>query len=492
MKNLKKLASVALALVMTMALMVPAFAAPETVPTEGSITIQHAVNGETYKIVKLFNAKVSTNATATTGMTYTMPGDNPSAIPSTLTAYFEWDSALQTIKMKDGATELSPAAQTALKTWAEGVAAGYPENSPNVQVAGAGGSVTFSDVDLGYYVVLSSVNDGAAIAVTNTNPDATVYEKNAETPQFTDGGKKVVDAQGNRTDVTYAVGSVLNFKVDYSTVNWNGSGETAEQITKYTVNDNLANGALTLQGEITVEIFEGTNTTPTSTQTFTGFPFDVNWVNGTNSLYANGAKLVVSYSAKVNRIVANGVENIITITPDKGTPSTDNEKVYTATVNISKVDANTDAPLNDAEFALYRKNANGEREYLIVDNTSNEVSWSAAATTAPANAYKVTTSGNGTASIAGLASGIYYLEETVAPQGYNRIDNNATGVEETMKIEVGKMLDADLSVPMTVENTTGTVLPSTGGMGTTIFYVVGGVLLVGSAILFVTKKRMGE
>lgn len=99
---------------------------------------------------------------------------------------------------------------------------------------------------------------------------------------------------------------------------------------------------------------------------------------------------------------------------------------------------------------------------------------------------------NGEASFEGLANGTYYLVETKAPAGYNQLT-------EAQKVEVHDgehnapvTSETQLTVTAKVENQAGTLLPSTGGMGTTIFYVLGAVLVVGAGVLLVTKKRMSQ
>ena len=100
------------------------------------------------------------------------------------------------------------------------------------------------------------------------------------------------------------------------------------------------------------------------------------------------------------------------------------------------------------------------------------------------DATSKTTDDNGAASFDGLANGTYYLEETAAPAGYNLL-------EKPEKVEVkGGDTEAKLSVTAKVANNTGALLPSTGGMGTTLFYVLGSMMVLAAVVLLVTKKRM--
>ena len=102
---------------------------------------------------------------------------------------------------------------------------------------------------------------------------------------------------------------------------------------------------------------------------------------------------------------------------------------------------------------------------------------------------EVTTDTNGAATFAGLEDGTYYLRETVAPSGYNLLDSD---VECVVNHDTDVTTNKPVGVSLTkqIQNTSGTILPSTGGIGTTIFYIAGGVLLIGAAILLITRKRM--
>lgn len=118
-----------------------------------------------------------------------------------------------------------------------------------------------------------------------------------------------------------------------------------------------------------------------------------------------------------------------------------------------------------------------------------------------ANAVEMKSAENGTFNIKGLDAGTYYLRETSTPTGYNTVKDmkieigavhseNATGV--TAKVELTKKLDGKDYTINNVVNKSGSQLPETGGIGTTIFYVVGVILMLGAGVLLVTKKRMSS
>ena len=99
----------------------------------------------------------------------------------------------------------------------------------------------------------------------------------------------------------------------------------------------------------------------------------------------------------------------------------------------------------------------------------------------------MTTGNTGKFKIQGLDAGRYYLTETQQPAGYNKlkdpieivIDENGDIKVDTNKVDEVKVL-----------NNTGSLLPSTGGMGTTLFYIFGAILVIGSGVVLITKKRM--
>lgn len=149
-----------------------------------------------------------------------------------------------------------------------------------------------------------------------------------------------------------------------------------------------------------------------------------------------------------------------------------------------KVDGTTNKLLDGAEFEL----ADGETKLSFVKDTAGNYR---VATTGEKGATTTITVKNGKVNIYGLAGKTYTLTETKAPDGYNKLVTS-----ETVNLADGSKTHATIvgSVykdgGVVVENHAGTVLPSTGGMGTTLFYVIGGGLMVAAVVLLVTKKRM--
>ena len=115
--------------------------------------------------------------------------------------------------------------------------------------------------------------------------------------------------------------------------------------------------------------------------------------------------------------------------------------------------------------------------------------------------YEAEVDNNGVLKIEGIGAGTYTIEETHAPVGYNKLKEPITVVVKFVGLREGSTdcmwsfnsSDASAGIyTFEVENFTGLTLPSTGGMGTTLFYVVGAILLIGAGVLIISKKRMAN
>lgn len=164
--------------------------------------------------------------------------------------------------------------------------------------------------------------------------------------------------------------------------------------------------------------------------------------------------------------------------------------VFTYEVKVNKIDGNTKEELPDAEFKM--KNSDGE--WLQVDANSKVQGWTADET----QASVLKSDANGMFSVIGLDHGTYYLVETKAPAGYNLLDEpftvtiSAVHQEDsafTASTSFGEGVEGDI-VEVTVTNNAGIVLPETGGMGTTMIYILGAVMVLGAGVLLITKRRM--
>ena len=180
---------------------------------------------------------------------------------------------------------------------------------------------------------------------------------------------------------------------------------------------------------------------------------------------------------------------------------------YSSKLIINKVDgASTTTPLQGAKFVLKAKtigSATGEShetdlttgKYYYYDSTAKDVKWveitgnpTLEQLAARTDITVVTTNEQGQANFDGLEDGTYELVEVEAPKGYNLLTSPVEVV-----IDGADATEADLS-PLTVttpvENNSGTQLPSTGGIGTTIFYLIGAILVLGAGVVLVTRRRV--
>ena len=474
MKQMKKLASLLLALVMTLALSVSALAAD----TNGSITVDNAVNGKTYTIYRIFD--LDSHNTDYSAINYKVSENWKTFFEAGAKGldYVEID-AMGYVTWKENASAADFAKEAIAFAKANNIVA-------DGNATAANGTVEFKDLPLGYYLVQSDL--GALCSLDTTMPDVTIKEKNAEPTVDKKVQENSNGTWGKTNDAN--VGDTVNFR---TTINV-GDGQPKD----YVLHDTMSDG-LTFNGTVEVTV-NGTKIT-TGYQLVNpgtdGCTFDVVFTNGT--LKPNDV-VVVTYSATVNEkaeIAGTGNPNQTHLSykdTNDVTKNTETSETHTYTweVEVFKYTKNgeEEVALKDAEFVLYR--GTGEnKEYVIV--TDGKVSgW----TTEKTQATVFKTPENGKFSIVGLDAGTYYLEETKAPAGYNMLkdpveivitaDIDATTNVGTATVSYGENSTGTVKV----ENKTGTELPSTGGIGTTIFYVLGSVLVVAAGVLLVTKKRM--
>lgn len=465
-RTFKKLFAALLAAALVLAMAVPAFAV--TNATKGSITIDGTVSGETYTIYRMFkldsyNAESNTYSytveSAWEGFFKTGAGGNYITLDGqnhpTWTAADENDS-----------TTVAAFAKAAL-AWAK---------QKGIQSAGTqegnGSSITFSNLDLGYYLVDSSL--GALCGLNTTNPDATIKEKN-EKPEIK---KEVQTSAGDWSSENNAkIGDTVEYKVEI---------KVADGAQKYTVTDTMSKGLTFNNSSLKVTANDAVTTDYTLTPTTNGFILEL--PESYVSTLTKGTTIIVTYNATLNKdAVIDGDGNANEVKLSYGNhQNTVPSKVTTKSYqfDLVKVDGTTNKLLDGAEFEL----ADGETKLSFVKDTAGNYRVAAAGEDGATTTITVK---NGKVNIYGLAGKTYTLTETKAPDGYNKLVTS-----ETVNLADGSKTHATIvgSVykdgGVVVENHAGTVLPSTGGMGTTLFYVIGGGLMVAAVVLLVTKKRM--
>lgn len=178
------------------------------------------------------------------------------------------------------------------------------------------------------------------------------------------------------------------------------------------------------------------------------------------------------------------------------TTTDDNVFVFTYQINNTKMGKNGDedpTPLAGAGFRLYK--ADGTTEIPLVYNATKGA-YIPSAADADGEEMK-SAAETGVFNIAGLDAGNYVLKETTVPKGYNKCDDTNIKISATHEINgdgtsATLTLSNDSTMSTTPINRTGSELPTTGGIGTTIFYTVGGILVLGAGILLITRRRMGN
>lgn len=501
MKRTRKLASLLLALVMVFALATTAFAQDVTVTGgRGSITISNAAKGETYTIYKLFDATVNADGSS---IAYT------GTIPASLTTYFTAD-ANGYISAAPAAKEgenMSVGLKDALKTWTATATADATATSD-------GSALTFKELAYGYYVVTTSQGD-QVISVDSTKPTVTIVDKNSSTPK---------DLSKTASSDNVSIGDTVTYTVSFKTSNYYGAGTEAKEIVSYTIEDTLPDFLTSVNVTSIIVDNDGDNNTTTDQKDVTAQFNDnkkivIEWYDEVNNqfLYNNGATVTITYTAVVtDKAVIDGTGNTNTVTvrwTTKGSdqPGSDkvetHETIFTYAIALKKVNNEGKAlPGAVFQFPFYVKSTADATDgaYIYAGTTPGE-----------GLTNQITTPASGVIVVKGVKSSSYEITEFKAPDGYNKLiapvtveavktsststhttvylDKDGNVVDASAKVtEVKVDIDTIAATALVVVNKAGTELPSTGGMGTTIFYVLGAVLVVGAGVLLVTKKRMSD
>ena len=479
---MKKILSIAMALVLMLAMAGTAMATGASSET-GSITINDAVVGQTYTIYQILDLEsynASANAYAYKATTAWNSFINSDAIKG---IYVEVDEQGY-VTWKDGAdaAAFAKAAQKYAK-----------DNSIANQgtVTATTTTVSFTGLDLGYYLVDTTL--GTLCSLDTTNPNVTMEEKN-EVP--TNVKTVEEDSTGNYGTTNDAdIGQTVNFK---STITAQAGAEN------YVFHDTMSAGltytgvtGITLNGTA-VENTNNANYTVVTEGLTDDCTFEVRFTQAfCDTLKAND-QIVISYTATLNEnavIAGEGNPNTSKVsygdssntkyTPDSQT------KTYTWDVDVFKytMDGETETALAGATFTL-SKNADGSNPIALVSKGNNV--YRVAKTGETGTVTEITTDTTGKFTIKGLDADTYYLTETAAPAGYNKLASAVTITIGDNGVVNGTTEATQGVDEVKVLNQSGAELPSTGGIGTTIFYVIGAALVIGAIVVLIAKKRAGS
>lgn len=506
MKRIKKFAAALLTAIMMMTMTVTAYAAESctlTVTTKGG----QDLNGQTINLYKLFDVTESKSG-ETTNYAYTVntaagyKDALASVLGGTITSTSKDEEFAKAVLglEKDNGTEVQNFANK-FTTYALKNSLGATATSNKITGENTT-SYTFNNLDAGYYLVY--VTGGKEIQSSLVTVDGTTNTVNlkTETPSIT----KTADKD------TVSIGQVVKYTVTGSIPDTTGYGQY-----QYIIHDELSNGLDfvndangTALGEsatavnVTVALKDGTDaSTAPTTATLDStnnkkMSLDLSaWVkaNQTNK----GKEFTVTYYAKVNANAVVTEKNKAQLEygnkPGETTTTTPSEaKTPTYPLDILKKKSRSEEKLAGAKFELYKNEADakagtnaitvsGSNGNYVVDSTSSTTVFESAASI-DGKDYNL--------HLNGLAAGEYWLKETEAPAGFNKLT-------DPVKITITKADDAEWTVKkndtkeedkiIDIENSTGSLLPSTGGAGVVVFAGVAILLVFGVAVSFIRDKR---
>lgn len=507
MKLIKKIAAIMFAFMMVVSMSCNVKANDTTATTEtgeGKITINNAIPGQTYKIYKILELE---SYDSTTGnYAYKVTPEWKNFVDGDGNAYLKRVDGTDYVNWVGDATnkgahvkEFAKNAIAYVKKANSPVITYKEKKAPDASAGKTTSTVTFDSLPLGYYLVDSSA--GSLCGLDTTAKEVTIEEKNG-VPSV---DKKVSSTETGNYDTsnTASIGDTVHFKTTIT-------AQPGAQ--NYVLHDKMIEGLTFDQNSVNVSLHKNaTNNDENLTNedysvVTTGLEskdpkctFHINFTKELCDRLAANDTITVTYSAVLNEKAEIG--NV-----DKNTnetwlkygdsKNTQHETTTTKTFEMNvfkfyedKNNSNTEKGLAGATFKLTKDSQDAVNiGFVKISNeTATDDVYRVAKRGETGTVTTITSPDSGKFTIQGLGAGTYYLTETKQPAGYNKLSGPVTVVIDN---DGNVTVDGDNADPVKVENKTGTVLPSTGGVGTTMIYLIGGALVLGSGVVLVTKRRV--
>lgn len=505
MKSIKRIIALLLTAVMTMTMSVTAFAADSGCSLTVNVKDGQDLKGQTINLYKLFDLSTSKSG-ETTNYAYTVnkAAGYKEALNKALGASYTTDEDYakavlslrenNSVKVQKFANDFTAAALTNKLTATE----------TSNKITDSKTSYEFTDLKSGYYLVYVTGGKEIQSSLVTVDESTNTVNLKTEAPSIT----KTADKD------TVSIGQVVKYTVAGSVPDTTGYAEYV-----YKIHDTLSNGldfvndakgtaviGNTVNVSVAFEDATDASTAPT-TATLSGtgnrtMILDLSaWVKA-NQQTNKGKNFTVTYYAKVNKDAVVTEKNKAQLEygnkPGETTTTTPSEaKTPTYPLDINKIKTGSKEKLAGAKFSLYTSETdakNGTNPIKVTGSNGNYVVNPESTTTEFESVKSIDVEGYNLR-VNGLAEGTYYLVETKAPDGFNKltapivikITKSTTSNEEDWTLSKNDVKEEDKIID--VENSTGSLLPSTGGMGTIAFTVVAALLVLGVAVSFIRDRK---
>ncbi len=506
MKSIKRIIALLLTAVMTMTMSVTAFAADANNLTVNVLSGQD-LNGQTISLYKLFDVTTSgSGENKNYAYTVNTATGYKDAIKSALGTLF---SGTTDVEYAEAVKTLGEDKSAPVQKFANDFTEYALKNGTTVKATKTSGKITgknttsfvFNGLDKGYYLVYVTGGKKIQSSLVTVDGETTVSLK-TEAPSIT----KTADKE------TVSIGQVVKYTVAGSVPDTTGYAEYV-----YKIHDTLSNGldfvndakgtavtGNTVNVSVAFKNATDASTAPTTATLDTTkktMALDLSaWVR--NNQENKGKEFTVTYYAKVNKDAVVTEKNSATLEygnnpTDTTTTKPSEAKTPTYPLDINKFKKGSEEKLAGAKFSLYTSDTdakNNDNAIKVSGSNGNYVVDPTSATTEFESVASIDGKGYNL-HVNGLAAGTYYLVETKAPAGYNKLT-------DPIKVEIKKNTNEDVNAwtlfnndknvddkIIDVENSTGSILPSTGGMGTIAFTVVAALLVLGVAVSFIRDKK---